>query len=126
MSTSTKSVRGLGAAGTGTGHYIRQRVSAIALLFLVPWFLYSIIQVCTVGYEGAIIWISEPVNAVLLILTVSAALHHMRLGLQVVIEDYIARTSTRQALLILNTFAVAALFAATVLSVLKIWISAGA
>ena len=126
MSTSMKSVRGLGAAGAGTGHYIKQRVTAIALLFLVPWFLYSIIQACAAGYAGAIDWVSQPVNAILLILTVSAALYHMRLGLQVVIEDYISRSGTRQALLILNTFAVTALFAATVLSVVKIWIAAGA
>ncbi len=126
MSTSLKSVRGLGSAGSGTAHHIRQRVSAIALLFLVPWFIYSIIDACQAGYEGAVAWVSQPVNAILLVLTISAALYHMRLGMQTVIEDYIAKTGTKQALLILNTFATVALFAATVLSVLKIWMTAGA
>ena len=65
-------------------------------------------------------------NAILLILTLCAALYHMRLGLQVVIEDYIAKSGTKQALLILNTFAVFALAVATILSVLKIWFTAGA
>ncbi|MEL7040907.1 MAG: succinate dehydrogenase, hydrophobic membrane anchor protein [Pseudomonadota bacterium] len=126
MTTSAKSVRGLGSAGVGTQHHIRQRVTALALLFLVPWFIYSIIVACKAGYEGALTWAAQPVNAILLILTVSAALYHMRLGMQVVIEDYIARSSTRQALLILNTFAVIALAAATILSVLKIWFMTGA
>ena len=126
MVTSAKSVRGLGSAGSGTSHHIHQRVTAIALLFLVPWFIYSIIAVCQVGYQGAIDWVAQPLNAILLILTIGAALYHMRMGMQVVIEDYIAKTGTKQALLILNTFAVVALFAAMVLSVLKIWITAGA
>lgn len=126
MTTSTKSVRGLGSAGAGTQHHIRQRVTAVALVFLVPWFLYSIIVACKAGYEGALAWVAQPVNAILLILTLSAALYHMRLGIQVVIEDYIAKSGTRQALLILNTFAVIALAAATILSVLKIWFTAGA
>ncbi|MEL6694516.1 MAG: succinate dehydrogenase, hydrophobic membrane anchor protein, partial [Pseudomonadota bacterium] len=104
MTTSAKSVRGLGAAGAGTQHHIRQRVTALALLFLVPWFIYSIIYACKAGYEGALTWVAQPLNAILLILTLSAALYHMRLGMQVVIEDYIAKSGTRQALLILNTF----------------------
>ena len=45
-------------------------------------------------------WVAQPVNAILLILTLSAALYHMRLGIQVVIEDYIAKSGSRQALLI--------------------------
>jgi len=126
MSTDTRNVRGLGAAKSGTSHYIRQRVTAIALLFLVPWFLYSIVTVSQTGYAGSVAWVAQPVNAILLVLTLAAALTHMRLGMQVVIEDYIAKSSTRQALLILNTFAVIALFAAAILSVLKIWMTAGA
>ncbi|MDJ0920324.1 MAG: succinate dehydrogenase, hydrophobic membrane anchor protein [Henriciella sp.] len=126
MSTDLRKVRGLGAAGSGTGHYIHQRVTAIALLFLVPWFVYSIIHAGKAGYEGALTWVAQPVNAILLILTLGAALYHMRLGLQVVIEDYIHRTASKQALLILNTFVVIALAATTMLSVLKIWFSAGA
>lgn len=126
MTTSAKNVRGLGSAGAGTQHHIRQRVTALALLFLVPWFMYSIVHACKAGYEGALTWVAQPVNAILLILTLSAALYHMRLGMQVVIEDYIARSGTRQALLILNTFAVFALATATILSVLKIWFTAGA
>ncbi len=126
MSTDTHKVRGLGASGAGTSDYIRLRVTAIALLFLVPWFLYSIVDACRVGYAGAIDWVAQPINAILLILTLSAALYHMRLGLQTVIEDYISKSGSRQALMILNTFAVMALFTAAILSVLKIWMTASA
>jgi len=126
MTKSAKTVRGRGDAGSGTQHHIRQRVTALALLFLVPWFMYSIIHACKAGYEGALTWVAQPINAILLIITLTAALYHMRLGMQVVIEDYIAKSGTRQALLILSTFAVFALAVATILSVLKIWFTAGA
>lgn len=119
------SVRGLGSAKSGTEHFIHQRVTAIALMFLVPWFIFSMIHATKAGYAGAEIWVAKPWNAILLILLFGAALYHMRLGLQTVIEDYITKSSTRQALLILNTFAVFALMVAAIFSVLKIWISAG-
>ena len=75
----------------GTGHFIAQRVSAIALLFLAPWFLISLIGAVRGGYDGALEFVADPVNAVLILLSVGAALYHMRLGMPVVIEDYIAR-----------------------------------
>lgn len=126
MTTSTKSVRGLGAAKSGTEHHINQRVSAIGLLFLVPWFLYSVAFAFNAGYEGASAWIAQPLNAILFILLACASLYHMRLGLSVVIEDYISKSGMRQTLLIANTFVVAVMAVAIVLSVLKLWIGAGA
>ena len=126
MRTPTGTVRGLGSAKSGTDHHIRQRVTAIALVFLVPWFLYAVITATKAGYEGGAAFVAQPLNAILFILTFGAAFFHMRLGMQVVIEDYIAKSGTKQALLILNTFACIALFAATALSVMKIWISTGA
>jgi succinate dehydrogenase / fumarate reductase membrane anchor subunit len=122
MTTSTKSVRGLGAAGRGTEHHIRQRVSAIALIFLVPWFLSSVAFAMTAGYSGAIGWMQQSHNALLFILLLSAALYHMRLGLQTVIEDYIGRAGTKQALLIGNVFIVGGIYVVTLLSVLKLWL----
>lgn len=123
--TPTAQVRGLGAARSGTTHYIRQRVSALALVVLVPWFVFTGIIAMRGGHDDAVFWLGSPVNAVLVVLTLGAAFYHMRLGMQTVIEDYISRTSTRQALLILSTFLSIGLFAATALSVLKVWISAG-
>ena len=124
--TPAKAARGLGSAKSGTAHHIRQRVSAIALIFLVPWFIFSVINAIQGGEAAAADWVAQPLPAILLILTAAATIYHMRLGMQVVIEDYIARPATRAALLILNSFACIALFTAIALSVLKLWIGAGA
>ncbi len=113
-------VRGLGAAKEGAHHFIVQRVSSIALVFLVPWFLISVLLAVRGGYQGAIDFIANPLNAVLALITVGASLYHMQIGMQVVIEDYIAKTSTRIFLLILNTFFAVALFAAAAFSILEI------
>ena len=123
--TPTAAARGLGSAKSGTGHHIKQRVSAIALVVLIPWFLYAVIAASRGGYEGATAWLAQPWNAILMILTLGAAFFHMRLGVQVIIEDYIHKAGMKQGLLILNTFVCVGLFAATALSVLKVWISAG-
>jgi succinate dehydrogenase / fumarate reductase, membrane anchor subunit len=116
-------VRGLGSAKHGAGHFITQRVSAVALIFLVPWFLITLIGAVRGGYDGALAYIADPFNAVLIILAVGATLYHMRLGMQVVVEDYIARNSTKAVLLILNTFICVTLFAAAAYAVLKIAIA---
>ena len=113
-------VRGLGAAKEGAHHFIGQRVSAIALLVLVPWFLICLLSAVRGGYEGAVEFVANPLNAVLILLTVGGALYHMRIGMQEVILDYIARNSTRMILLMLNTFVVIALFAAAAFSVLEL------
>jgi succinate dehydrogenase / fumarate reductase membrane anchor subunit len=123
MRTPLGKVRGLGSAKHGAGHFITQRVSAVALLFLVPWFLISLIGAVRGGYDGALAWVSDPVNAVLTLLAVGAALYHMRLGMQTVVEDYIAKHSTKAVLLILNTFVCVGLFAIAAYAVLKIAIS---
>lgn len=110
-------VRGLGSAREGTGHFITQRVSAVALFVLLPWLLASLILGrVQFGWEHAAVWLNAPWNAVPAALLVIAAFTHMQAGMQVIIEDYIHKTGTRILLLILNTFvalagAVAALFA---------------
>ena len=120
MRTALGKVRGLGSARHGAGHFIAQRVSAIALVFLVPWFLISLAFAVRGGYDHALGWLADPINAVFTLLAVGAGLYHMRLGMQVVIEDYIGKSGTRAALMILNTFFCAALFAVIALSVLRI------
>lgn len=121
--TPIKSVRGLGSAKSGTGHHIKQRVSAIALVFLLPWLLYSLVSLIGVSYDGALQWVGQIHNATLLILTFAATCYHMRLGMNVVIEDYIQKSGMRHTLLIINTFVVVAVFVVATLSVVKIWIS---
>jgi succinate dehydrogenase / fumarate reductase membrane anchor subunit len=113
-------VRGLGAAHSGTEHFITQRVSAIALAFLAPWLVISFALGLRGGYEGAVAFVAQPLNAVLLILFLGAAFYHMRLGMQVVIEDYIHKHGTKALLLIANTFVCIAGAAVGIFAVLKI------
>ena len=96
--------RGLGAAKHGVGHWISQRVTAVALVPLGLWALYSGLTLSRLGFDGAQAWMHSPLNAVLAILLVVAAFVHMRIGMQEVIEDYIHKTSTKTVLLLLNLF----------------------
>ncbi|MFC4725229.1 succinate dehydrogenase, hydrophobic membrane anchor protein [Glycocaulis abyssi] len=113
-------VRGLGSAKSGTGHFIAQRVSAIALVVLMPLFLVKLAKNAGAGYAEAAAWVGSPLGAILTLLAMTAALYHMRLGLQVVIEDYIYRPATKAILLILNTFVAAGLWIAVLYSVLAL------
>jgi succinate dehydrogenase / fumarate reductase membrane anchor subunit len=117
-------VRGLGSAKEGAHHFIGQRASAIALLVLVPWFLLSLLGAVRGDYGDARAFIMQPVNAVLILLTIGAALYHMRIGMQVVIEDYIGRTSTRLVLLLLSSFLCILSFAAAAYAVVAVAVSA--
>ena len=96
--------RGLGAAKHGVGHWISQRVTAVAMVPLGLWALYSGLTLSRLGFDGAQAWMHSPLNAVLAILLVVAAFLHMKIGMQEVIEDYIHKTSTKTVLLLLNLF----------------------
>ena len=112
--------RGLGSAKSGTGHWWAQRLTAAALIPLVIWFVVSVVIMTGSGHDAAIAWIGNPLTAVLLVLLIVAAFHHMQLGLQVVIEDYVHTRWAQIALLLLIKGA-AMLFGATaIFAVLKI------
>lgn len=123
LRTPTKITRGLGAAKEGTNHFIQQRVSAIALAVLIPWFILSGVFSARAGYDSLVLWIGAPWNAALLIITFGAAFYHMRLGMQTVIEDYIGKVGTKQFLLIANTFVSLGLFVVAAMSIINIWLA---
>ena len=112
--------RGLGAAGHGVGHWISERVAAIALVPLTLWAVFGVLRVAAGDYGAAVAWISQPLNAVLTALTLTIGIWHMHLGLRVVIEDYIQATLTKSALLILNLFVCGLAAALAVFSILKV------
>ena len=119
MRTPLGRVRAHGASGQGTGHFIGQRVSAIALLVLGFWFLVSVIlQMHGPGFVDSIDFLTSPLNAVGVILLVVTALYHMRIGMQVIIEDYILKPVTKSVLLLLNTLVLIALGAGAIFAVL--------
>ncbi|MEO1249634.1 MAG: succinate dehydrogenase, hydrophobic membrane anchor protein, partial [Pseudomonadota bacterium] len=84
-----KTVRGLGSAKEGVHHWWAQRVTAIALVPLVVWFVVSLISVAGAGHAEVVAWIGNPFVAVLLICLIIAVFHHAQLGMQVIYEDYI-------------------------------------
>lgn len=81
--------RGLGSAKEGTQHWWHQRVTAIALVLLLSWFSISLIVLSDATYADARAWIGHPVVAGLLLLTIFFTFYHLKLGLQVVVEDYV-------------------------------------
>ncbi|OEY99523.1 MULTISPECIES: succinate dehydrogenase, hydrophobic membrane anchor protein [Stenotrophomonas] len=87
--TPLKNVRGLGAAKTGTEHFVMQRLTATALVPLTIWFLVFVLSLINADYVTAADAVSKPWNAVLLVGFLVAMFWHAQLGLQVVLEDYI-------------------------------------
>lgn len=120
MRTPLGSVRGLGSAKEGSGHFIAQRVTAVALIPLLIYFIWSIAKLSSAPYAEFVAWVSTPWGGGALILLVLAGFHHMSLGLQVVIEDYIHKEPMKIALLLLNKFWAVAAGLVAAFSVLKI------
>jgi len=116
--------RGLGAAKHGVGHFIGQRVTAVALVMLVLWGVLSALSLSSGDYDGAVAWLRAPLNAALASLLALAAFWHMQLGMRVVIEDYIARPLTKGVLLVANIFVAWLGGALTILSILKVALTA--
>jgi len=113
-------VRGLGSAKDGTAHWWAQRLTAVALVPLILWFVASLCAMTGADYDAVRAWIASPLVAILLVLLIVAAFHHMQLGLQVVIEDYVHGEFCKIAGIVLVKFAAVALGVAAVFSVLKI------
>lgn len=106
---------GLGSAKEGTGHFLSQRVTAIALVPLGLLFIFPFAATIGEGYEAVAAHFANPWRALIAGLFIIVAFNHLRLGLQVVIEDYI-HGGARTLALVLNTlfcacFAFAGLFA---------------
>lgn len=120
LRTPLKEVRRLGSAKEGADHFWHQRMTAVANLLLVPFLVWLVVT--HVGADHAAVkaaiakpWIALP----LLLLVVSGAIH-MRLGMQVIIEDYIHGEALKITLLLANTFFAIFVAAAAALAILKL------
>lgn len=120
LQTDLGKVRGLGSAKEGVHHWWAQRLTAIALVPLVLWFVASISGMAGAEYGAVRAWIAEPMTAILLVLLIAATFHHMHLGLQVVIEDYVHVEWLKITTIILVKFASAFLAVVAGFAVLKI------
>ena len=117
-------VRGLGAAKSGVHHWWMQRVTAVANVALVLWFVISLIRLPGLDHASVLVWLRQPVAAVPMLLLIISVFWHFRLGFQVFIEDYVHEEGLKLlALLGLNFYALAGA-AAGIFAVLKIALGA--
>ncbi|MEJ2409904.1 MAG: succinate dehydrogenase, hydrophobic membrane anchor protein [Novosphingobium sp.] len=103
--TSIGRVRGLGSAKTGVHHWLVQRFTAVGNLLLVLWLAVSLVLLPDLGYASVTDWLATPVPAVAMILLIVSTFWHARLGMQVMIEDYVHEHGSKFACLVALNFA---------------------
>ena len=112
--------RGLGSAKRGTGHWLAQRVTAVALIPLTLWFVASVLIHMHADYVTVLNWMHSPVVAVLLVLLVATLYYHAYLGLQTVIEDYVHDEWLKVSTLVLLKFICILLAVIGIFAVLRV------
>jgi succinate dehydrogenase / fumarate reductase membrane anchor subunit len=112
--------RGYGSAKEGVHTFLAERISAVALVPLALWFVFSVARLPLDSYSAIRHWVASPSVAVMLVLFLGALFYHSSLGVKVVVEDYIAGEGKKLALLLAVKFAHAVLAAAAIFAVLKI------
>jgi len=113
-------VRGLGSAKDGTSHWWAQRVTAVALIPLSIWFVFSVIHLVGIDRVGLKTWLNAPGSFVLMALFSIALFYHMQLGVQVVIEDYVHNEKNKVVLLVFNKLLAVFLVVSSITSLMKI------
>lgn len=119
-------VLGLGAAKKGAAHWWSQRVTSVALLFLTLWFVGSIAGLGKFEHATVIEWLREPLTAVLLTLLIATTAYHSQLGVQVIVEDYVADHGWKVVTMLLLDFIHVVLAALGIFAVLRIAFGAAA
>ena len=104
----------------GAGEWTAERLSSLILVPLTLWALWSAFQIAGGGYDGALAWFSDRVNATVLAITLLATLWHMNMGLKVIVEDYIHADGAKGLLLALSTLFCLALAAGSVFFIVRL------
>lgn len=120
MQSNLARVRGMGSAKEGVQHWWMQRLTAVALVPLTLWLAISIIAHAGAGHAAVTAWMGQPVPAILMILLVVGGYYHAKLGIQVVIEDYVHNEGVKFAALIGLKLLTVLLGVASVFAILKL------
>jgi len=120
MRTPLGRVRGYGSARSGTEHFIQQRLTAIANIPLTIGAVVIVISLIGRNHAAVAQILGSSLVAIIMLLFIISTFHHMRIGMQVVIEDYVHDERTKYALLILNTFFAIAAGSSSIYAILKL------
>jgi succinate dehydrogenase / fumarate reductase membrane anchor subunit len=113
-------VKGLGAAGHGVEHWWLHRMTAVSNIPLIVAFVIIVANLAFRPWEEAVAVVSHPLIALLLVLTIISVTNHMRLGMQIIIEDYVHDKGFKIAAVIANNFYAVVIAAACLWAVLKV------
>jgi succinate dehydrogenase / fumarate reductase, membrane anchor subunit len=115
-----KRVRGLGSAKSGVHHWWLQRVTAVGNFALMLWFVISLLLLPTLDHSGVVAWIAQPLVAVPLMLLTLSTFWHARLGVQVMIEDYVHAEGLKLLSVLALNFFILGLGALSLFSIARI------
>lgn len=120
LRTPLSRVEGLGSSKSGTHDFWIQRLTAVALVFLAPWFAISALQFVGADPQDVAYYLGEPWNAILMFLFLVAMARHLSIGMQVIIEDYFHHEGLKIAAILFNRFAIWLIAAAAAFALLRI------
>jgi succinate dehydrogenase / fumarate reductase, membrane anchor subunit len=113
-------VRGLGSARSGTAHFWHQRLTAVANVPLTIAFVLIVVALLGRNHAAAQQILGTPLVAIVILLFIGSITYHMRLGMQVIIEDYVHEETAKLALIMLNTFFAIAIALASAYAIFKL------
>ncbi len=113
-------VRGLGSAKSGAHHWWLERLTSVSTLLLFIWLLVALLRLPRLDHEMVTEWLASPLAAVPMLLLIVSTFWHTKLGMQVIIEDYVHEEGMKLFTITLLNFLVVALGALAFFSVLKI------
>ena len=120
MSTPLSKVTGLGSAKEGTSHFWRQRLTAVANVPLIMFFVILVISLQGADYQTIKNTLANPLISIFMILMILSGVYHMKLGMQVIIEDYVHGEFLKVVTLIGNTFFCSVIGLTAIFAIFKI------